>query len=54
VQGQETPTIYTIGYFMYREQQCATKGKLVCDNRGTTITGPFALELNLMYFDRGT
>jgi len=49
VQGQETP-IYTIGFFMYKvkEQQCATKGKLVCDNRGITIIGPFALELNLM------
>jgi hypothetical protein len=49
VQGQEI-LIYTIGFFMYKdkEQQCATKDKLVCDNRGSTIKGPFALELNSM------
>ncbi len=49
MQGQET-SLYTIGFFMYKdkEQQCATKGKLVCDNKGTTMIGPFSLELNLM------
>jgi hypothetical protein len=31
-----------------KEQQCPTKDKLVCDNRGSTIKGPFALELNSM------
>jgi hypothetical protein len=42
VQGQEI-LIYTIGFFMYKdkEQQCATKDKLVCDNRGSTIKRSF-------------
>ncbi len=48
---QDNKHLYTQYAFLCtgdKEQQCATKGKLVCDNRGTTIIGHFALELSLL------